>query len=112
VIKGLAKGQSIVIRGRGSQFILKDYPDAFHVLVVAPLGLRVNRVMEELQIDEESARKEIKRVDDSHREFIKRYFKADIEGTECYDLIVNTNRIGFETAANLIKDAVESGVIE
>ncbi len=112
VITGLAKGQSIVIRGRGSQFILKDYPGAFHVLVVAPLDLRVSRVMEKSSLDEESAKKEIKRVDDCHREFIKRYFKADLENTEYYDLVVNTKQIGFETAADLIKEAVESGIIE
>ena len=35
VIKDLARSQSLVIYGRGSQFILKDYPRTFHVQVVA-----------------------------------------------------------------------------
>jgi hypothetical protein len=50
VIKELAETQSIVIRGRGSQFILKDFSGAFHVLVVAPLALRIMRVMKSLNM--------------------------------------------------------------
>ncbi len=108
VIKSLAKGQSIVIRGRGSQFILKDNPDAFHVLVIAPLELRVKRVMQELQLDEDSAKKEIKKVDDSHREFIKRYFKADLEDTVHYDLVINTRHISYEAAVSLIAQSIQA----
>jgi cytidylate kinase len=109
VIKELARNRSIVIRGRGSQFILRDYPCAFHVLVVAPLEVRISRVMQELTLDEDAARKEIKRVDDSRREFIKRYFKADLEDPSNYDLVVNTRRIGFDGAAALIAQAVQFG---
>lgn len=108
VIKSLAKDQSIVIRGRGSQFILKDNPDAFHVLVIAPLELRVKRVMQELQLDEDSAKKEIKKVDDSHREFIKRYFKADLEDTVHYDLVINTRHINYEAAVSLIAQSIQA----
>ena len=55
MIKELAGSQSIVIRGRGSQFILKDFPGAFHVLIVAPIEVRVKRVMEKLKLNEEDA---------------------------------------------------------
>jgi len=48
VVKELGRSQSLVIRGRGSQFILKDYPRTLHVLTVAPLELRLKRVMQEL----------------------------------------------------------------
>jgi cytidylate kinase len=98
----------MVLRGRGSQFILKDFADAFHVLIVAPAELRVMRVMQDAKIDEDSAKKEIKRVDDSNREFIKRYFKADLEDSVHYDLVINTGRLAFETAASLIEQAMHS----
>ena len=60
VIKKLAASSAIVIRGRGSQFILKDVPGALHVLVVAPLALRVKRVMDSSTIKEAEAKKEIR----------------------------------------------------
>lgn len=106
IVKELATSGSIVIRGRGSQFILKDYPGAFHVLVVAPLEMRVKRVMEDTKIDEENAKKEIARSDNSHRTFIKRYFKAELEDPVNYDLVMNTQRLTFEAAASIVVGAV------
>jgi hypothetical protein len=44
VILDLAEEPPVVIRGRGSQFILKGHPGTLHALVVAPLEVRVRRV--------------------------------------------------------------------
>ena len=106
VIKELAASSSIVIRGRGSQFILKDYPGALHVLVVAPLEIRLKRVMESLELDEEHAEKEIERFDSSRREFTKRYFKAELENPENYDLVINTEHLSFDSAASIVVGAL------
>jgi len=106
VIKELAGSKSIVIRGRGSQFILKDFPGAFHVLIVAPVEVRVKRIMEKLKICEEDARKEMARFDDGSREFVKRYFRADIADPINYDMVINTNRFSIEGAASIIVDAI------
>lgn len=106
VIKELAASQSIVIQGRGSQFILKDFPSAFHVLIVSPVEVRVKRVMERLKLDEEDARKEIARIDDGSREFVKRYFQADILDPINYDIVINTKHLSIESAATIIVDAI------
>ena len=102
VIKEMAESQSIVIRGRGSQFILKDFPGAFHVLIVAPVEVRVKRVMEFLKLNEEDARKEISRFDNGNREFAKRYFQAEINDPVHYDIVVNTNHFSIEGAASVM----------
>jgi cytidylate kinase len=104
VIRELAAGQSIVIRGRGSQFILKDDPDALHVLVVAPLATRLARLTKHRKSSEVGH--EISRFDNSRREFIKRYFKADLEDPVYYHLVINTEHIIFEDAASLIIDTL------
>ncbi|MCE5265126.1 MAG: cytidylate kinase-like family protein [Syntrophaceae bacterium] len=107
VIRELAESQSVVIRGRGSQFILKDFPGAFHVLIVAPMEVRVERIMERLKICEEDARKKMARFDDGNREFVKRYFRADIADPVHYDIVVNTSRISVERATEAILAAVD-----
>ena len=106
VIKELAASQSIVIRGRGSHFILKDFPGAFHVLIVAPIAARVKRVMERKKLNEVDARKEIARFDDGSREFVKRYFKANIADPINYDMVINTNHLSIEGAASIIVEAL------
>lgn len=106
VIRELAKTHRIVIRGRGSQLILKDYPKALHVLVVAPLEMRVKRVMKEMKLDEKSAKQEIKRSDGSRREFTKRYFRARLEDPVLYDLVINTKKLSCKAAASIVVDAL------
>jgi cytidylate kinase len=106
VVRELARSQALVIRGRGSQFILRDDPRVLHVLVVAPLELRVKRVMEDLKVDQEAARQEIARFDNSSREFIKRYFQAELEDPVFYDLVINTGYLSFSSAATIVIDAL------
>ncbi len=106
VIKELAASHSIVIRGRGSHLILKDFPGAFHVMIVAPVEVRLKRVMESEKLNEKDAKNEIARFDNGSREFVKRYFKANIADPIYYDLVVNTNHLSIEDAASIIVDAV------
>jgi hypothetical protein len=106
VVGELARSQPLVIHGRGGQFILRDDPKAFHVQVVAPLEVRVKRVMQDLKLDPESAKQEIARFDSSARQFIKRYFQAELEDPVYYDLVVNTKSLSFQAAASIVVDAL------
>jgi cytidylate kinase len=106
IIKELAKKEAIIIRGRGSQFILKDFPRALHVLVVAPLLLRVKRIMESSKVEESEAKKIIQRFDSSRLVFTKRYFHAALEDPINYDLVINTEHITFENASSIVIKAV------
>ncbi len=101
VVRDLARGPAVIF-GRGSQFILKDYPDAFHVLVVAPLDVRLRRVMRNFRLDPDSAKKEIEEYDGSRREFARRYFKAEREDPAHYNLVINTGRTTIEAGVSLI----------
>lgn len=106
VVKELANNKSVVIRGRGSQFILKDYPGVFHVLIVSPMELRIQRTMERLNIDENKAKKEIERFDQSRREFAKRYFHTEMEDPANYHLVLNTGYFTEEQAVSIIVNCI------
>ena len=77
-----------------------------HAFVVAPLDLRVKRVMESSKVKESEARKEIELFDSSHREFARRYFHALLEDPVNYDLVINTEHINFNDAVSIITDAL------
>jgi len=106
VVKDLARGESLVIMGRGSQFILRDYPAVLRVQVVAPLELRVRRIMQDRKIDQEAAKQEINRFDKSSREFVKKYFHAEVEDPVHYDLVINTERLNFQDAASVVVETL------
>jgi cytidylate kinase len=106
VIRELARSQPLVILGRGSQFILKGYPGVLHVLAVAPIEVRVKRVMQDLNLDQEAAKLEMVRYDNSLHEFFKRHFKAEPEDPVHYDLVINTGRFSFQAVASIVVDAL------
>ena len=106
VVKELARSPSMVIQGRGSQFILKNYPQTLHVLAVAPVELRLKRVMESRNLEAAAARQEIARFDKGSREFIKRYFQASWEDPVQYDLVVNTESLSVKDAASIVINAL------
>jgi cytidylate kinase len=102
VIQDLALEGNIVLHGRGSQFILRNNPSAFHVLVIAPFTYRVKRVMNTMHLSEDDARQRIEEYDDSRKAFIQRFFERDIENPEYYDLVVNTEHLTYDTIAYII----------
>ena len=106
VVRELARSQRIVILGRGGQFILKDYPDVLHVLIVAPLQLRANRVMKSLNLDPQAAEREVARSDNGIRKFMKKYFRSEPKDPEHYDLVINTEHLSFLAAASIVVDAL------
>jgi cytidylate kinase len=106
VIRDLAGKGSIVIRGRGSQFIFKHFPGALHMLLVAPLEARIERVKAAFRMGEIGARNEIDKFDRSRHEFIRKYFQAELEDPINYDLVLNTGNISFTSAASVAVQAV------
>jgi cytidylate kinase len=106
VVRDLARSQRLVILGRGSQFILKDFVGVLHVLIVASPELRVKRVMKWYHLDRQAAERKVVRSDNSIREFMRRYFRSDPKDPEHYDLIINTEHLSFQAAAAIVADAL------
>jgi len=107
LITELAKSNRVVIQGRGSQFILKNDPRAFHVSIVAPFMLRLNRVMDEMQLNEEEANQEITHYDSSAHEFLKKYFGAEMDDPTGYDLVISTGRFTYDSASTAILEVLK-----
>jgi cytidylate kinase len=106
LITELADGPSCVIYGRGSQFILRNHTHTINVSIVAPSKVRLKRVMDILKLNEDKAKQEMARFDNSAREFHKRLFGAEMEDPTCYDLVINTERFGYETATSIILESL------
>jgi cytidylate kinase len=62
--------------------------------------------MRDRRLDQEAAKIEVLRYDNSLREFFKKYFNAEPEDPVHYDLIVNTGRFSFQAAASIVLDAL------
>ncbi|MFH1057295.1 MAG: cytidylate kinase family protein [Pseudomonadota bacterium] len=103
----LASADNVVLVGRGAQIVLKDIPGVFKVRVVAPLALRVERLMALQGLTRDQAHEYVTRHDDQRRALIQSVFHADLSDWTLYDLMLNTSGMTKEAAAELIVQAVK-----
>jgi cytidylate kinase len=105
VIGIIGKHGGAVVVGRGANYILPP-ENRFRVRVVAPLEVRVDNVARDFDVSREEAKKRVIRTDSDRRAFIRKYFNAEISDPTQYDLVINTENIGIETAAKTVSGAV------
>ena len=90
----LAGRGDVILVGRGGSRLLRDDPRAFHVRLVAPMPVRVRRVMEYRWVRESVAKKLIAESDAQRRSFYESYFGVDWSSPLEYHLTVNSGRLG------------------
>jgi len=105
LIRELTDSGQIVVLGRGSQMILADDPRALHVLCIAPADLRANRLAEREGNGLEAARSQMEKSDRGRSAFYKRLWKVDVEDSRLYDLTINTSRMPYDDAAEVVATA-------
>ncbi len=98
----LAESDSVaVIRGWGSAHLLRPIQHVICVRVCAPMKLRVERMMERLNSDDEDfIKNEIKLSEEAHGAITRRHFGINWQDPEHYDLVLNTERLSTEECAN------------
>lgn len=101
-IYDLAIRKSLVILGRGGSILFRDYPPALHVKVIAQFTKRVKRVMKLYDINGETAVKLIKEQDSDKRLYYRQIFDVKWTNLRSYDLVLNTESMGLEDAADII----------
>jgi cytidylate kinase len=105
IIRELAASGAIVILGRGSQMILADHPRALHVQCVAPQKLRAHRLAERDGIGLEEAMRRTSESDRARDAFYHKFWKVDVGDPRLYDLTINTARLPYGIAAELVARA-------
>jgi cytidylate kinase len=112
VIFEIAKKGDAVFFGKGSQLLLHSFDCAFHVLVTGSLEKRIERTIEEKHVDREVAEKMISHSDHDKRGFIRYAFDEDWLNPHLYDLLLNTDKLGMDSAVKIIVDAAKSDEIK
>jgi cytidylate kinase len=98
------KDQGIVI-GHGSQFLLRDFSCALHVLIHAPRSQRIHRIMEQQNLDQETAERLVEKSDNAQKGFFQYAFNRQWDNPTLYDLVINPGKLGPNAAVKLIVEA-------
>ena len=102
ILEGIANEESCVIAGRLAFYVLKSHPNHLSVLIQASMEHRLERVMRKQGLDENEARKTIKKIDTMREEYVKRFANTSRYDTRNYDLVINMDGKTEEQVANLI----------
>lgn len=106
VIEALAESGNVVLLGRGSPIILRDRPDSLHVLTMAPVDLRIQRVGLREEMSPEDATHRVHESDRGRVAFHRKFFKVDADDPYLFDLVIQTGRLSYEVGADLVVKAV------
>ena len=102
------RGEGVII-GHGSQMLLRDFECALHVHIFAGLKSRIENLITQQGLNEDTARRLIKKADHEQKGFLRYAFKMDWQDPSLYDLIINTEQIGLDMAVKIIVETARSG---
>lgn len=95
---------NVVFVGRGAQCVLPRN-NGLAVRIVAPKRKRVDAMMERKSLTRPEATRFVDQLEKGRNEFCRRHFHHDVMDPLEYDLVLNTDRLSTEAAAELIVDA-------
>ncbi len=105
VIEDTAARGSAVIVAHAASLALGEREDVLRVLVTASPQTRERRVALALGVDEKEAARAVKRSDAGRADYIKRFYGIGAELPTHYDLVISTDKLAPEHAAQLIVHA-------
>ena len=105
VVYEVAQTGEGVIFGHGSQILLRDFGCALHVLIHAPRSIRIQNIVSEQGIGEDAAEKLVLKSDNQERGFFRYAFNLSLLDPSLYDLVINTQKMGVDSAVRLITEA-------
>jgi cytidylate kinase len=109
-IKRITEKTSAVILGRCGQYILRDHPHHFSVMVHADPPARISRIRDLYKLSETDAKKMIEANDKERAAYIHTFTKQDWLNTRLYDLCVNTSHVGLDTSVELVAAGIAAKI--
>jgi cytidylate kinase len=102
IIGKIAEEGNAVVLGRGSQYILQEYPEAFHVLLIADTADRVRFMEENYGLSAKDAQAVVNRRDKRRINLYKKFGKQDYDQPHLYHLVLNMSQLSMAKAVDLV----------
>lgn len=108
IIENLVQTESCVIVGKCADWILKDYSNVISVYIEAPRSFCVKRIMEKMNVSEETAHASIEKTDKYRADYYSHYTGGNYWTNPVnYDLTLNSERVGIENCVRVIKEYIQ-----
>ena len=102
-----ARGNAAIV-AHAASYAVPQGREALRVLVTASPQIRAARVGGAEGLDQAKAERAVKDSDAGRRDYLRRFYEVDDELPTHYDLVVNTDVLSVEQAAELVSQAASS----
>ena len=107
IIAQMAEEGNVVFLDRGSQYILNDFPEAFHVLLINTFANRVKFMMSTYDMNQQRATQIVKSEEKRRTNLYRKIGKQDFDQPELYHLVINMARVDLDDAVAMILQLVK-----
>ena len=108
IITDFASHDNVIIVGRGGNIILRGVAHVLRVKLYAPFPVRLRRIADRANLDEESASKVVTKSDRERTSYIRYVFGEDWMNPDLYDLMLDTERFSPAEATDLLASLVNA----
>lgn len=108
IIRDFTDKASCIIVGRCSEYVLRDRPNVLRVYVYAPYEARIKNCVDNLFMDEKTARKLIKEVDRAREQYHKIYVPGYSSPFDNRDICIDSSKFGIEGTAKILEGIVRN----
>jgi cytidylate kinase len=102
-----AEGNAVIVAHAASHAI-GGREDVLRVLVTASPDTRAARLRRAEQLDESTAARAVKREDAARADYLRRFYEVRHEVPTQYDLVLNTDQLSVDQAAELVSAAASA----
>jgi cytidylate kinase len=104
-IEETADQGNAVIVSHAASVALAGREDALRVLVTASPAVRCQRMADALELTAKAAARTVEEADAARADYLRRFYRIEVEAPTLYDLVISTDRLSVEQAAALVIDA-------
>ena len=102
IIPKIARDGNAVIVGRGGQYILHDFENTYHILLIANEEDKINFIVDHYRVSRTRAVQMINRMNKRRANLYSFFRKKDYDDPKLYDLILNMSKFSIDKAEKLI----------
>ena len=107
IIAQIADEGDVVVLGRGSQYILDDHPDAYHILLIDEFENRVKFMMGNYDLSSKKAMNLVTAEDKRRASLYSKLGKKDYDNPSLYHLVLNMGRLDLKAALDLTCELIK-----
>ena len=106
IIAQVADEGNVVIMGRGSQYILDDHPDAYHILLIDNVENRAKFLIKNYKLSDRQAAQMVNSEDRRRANLYRKLGKQDYDSPTLYHLVLNMAMLDMSSAVDLVHHLV------